>query len=81
MLKARGTGPINLNMFGSQKYTKQHCERVELKLRVGEDVVVIKALSFPTICTPIAARVNISNYPHLQRLQLVDTFNSGDKEI
>ena len=63
--EGRGMDSINLNTFGSKKYIKQHCDRVELTLRVGEDVFVIKVLSFPTICTLIAACVSISNYPHL----------------
>ena len=81
LLKTKGSESINLNTFGSNKYTKQSCDRVQVHLRAGDNVVVINALSFPTLCSPIAARVDVSNYPHLQGLALADTFSSSDKEI
>ena len=81
MLKTKGSESINLNTFGSNKYTRQTCDKVQVNLRAGDNVVVIKALSFPTFCSPIEARVDVSEYPHLQGLALADTFSSSDKEI
>ena len=49
---------------------------------VGDNVVSIKALTFPTICSPMATRVDLKAYPHLQGLQLADSFSStSDREI
>ena len=81
LLKTKGSESINLNTFGSNKYTRQNCDKVQVNLRAGDNVVVINALSFPTLCSPIAARVDVSDYPHLQGLALADTFSSSDKEI
>ena len=80
-LKTKGSESINLNTFGSNKYTKQCCDRVQVNLRAADHVCTINALSFPTLCSPIAARVDMSSYIHLQGLELADTFSSSDKEI
>ena len=80
-LKTKGSESINLNTFGSNKYTKQRCDRVQVNLRAADYVFTINTLSFPTLCSPIAARVDMSSYTHLQGLELADTFSSSDKEI
>lgn len=80
-LKSEKTETINLNTFGSEKSKKQSCESIQINLEVGENVMPITALSFPTICSPMASRVDINNYPHLQGLQLADTFSNSDKHI
>ena len=81
-LKTEGNETINLNMFGSDKFKKQNCERVEINVDVGDNVVAIKALTFPTICSPMATRVDLKAYPHIQGLQLADSFSNGsDREI
>ena len=69
-LKTEGNETINLNTFGSDKFKKQNCEHVEINVDVGDNVVAIKALTFPTICSPIATRVDLKAYPHLQGLQI-----------
>ena len=55
--------------------------RVQISIEVGEIVVFIEAVPFPIICPPIATRVNITAYPHLQGLQLADSFSSNQLEI
>ena len=80
-LKTEGHETINLNTFGSDKFKKQGCDRVQINVEVGDNVVKIKALTFPVICSPMATRVDIKAYPHLQGLQLADNFNSSDREI
>ena len=81
-LETEGNETINLNTFGSDKFKKQSCERVEINVDVGDNVLSIKALTFPTICSPMATRVDLKAYPHLQGLQLADSFSSpSDREI
>ena len=81
-LKAEGNDTINLNTFGTDKFMKQSCECVEINIDIGDNVSSIKALTFPTICSPMATRIDIKAYPHLQGLHLADNFSSnGDREI
>ena len=37
-----------------------------------DEVSKISALSFPTICSPLPSRVDVSSFPHLNGLQLAD---------
>ena len=43
-------------------------DRVQINVEVGDNVVAIKALTFPTICSPIATSVNINANPHSTRI-------------
>ena len=69
-LKTEGHEKINLSTFGSDKFKTQGYDRVQINVEVGDNVVKIKALTFPIICSPMATRVDIKAYPHLQGLQL-----------
>ena len=65
-LKSKGTETLNLNTFGEKKFRKQRCKLLELKLSASNgDNVVIKALKFPVICSPISATINLEHHPHL----------------
>ena len=37
------------------------------------DLVGISALNYPVICSPLPAKVNIREYPHLHGLQMADS--------
>ena len=65
----------------AQKYSKKQCERVVLNLEVENDVVPVKVLSFPQLCSPISRHVDISRYPHLQGLNLADRFTEGNRTV
>ena len=41
----------------------------------------IKALCFPTLCSPIKTRIDISSFAHLQGIALADNFDESDKAI
>lgn len=73
-LNAEKTELLNLNTFGSEKSERKRCSLVNLNVEVGVDEppVKISALSYPSICSPINARVDLSDYPHLQGLKLAD---------
>ena len=79
-LKTEGSDMTILNTFGTDNFKTQSCECVEINIDIGDNVVLIKALTLPTICSPMATHIDIMAYPHLQGLQLADNF-SGDREI
>ena len=64
---------LHLNTFGDERYTKQQCDVVQLRLQGSQGEIEISALCFPKICSAVSAKVNIDNYEHLQGLQLADT--------
>ena len=78
-LKSKGTEALNLNTFGEKKFRKQRCELLELKLRASDgNDVVIKALKFPVICSPISATINLEHHPHLIGIPLADKSKIDD---
>ena len=73
-LRVEGQEHLNLNTFGTEKSARKQCDIVKLKLDVGanEPPISISALSYPTICSPINTRVDISMHKHLLGLNLAD---------
>ena len=72
---------LNLNTFGSSKYSKHRCDIVKLLLETQNEPVEITALFHPIICSPVSSPVSIDSYPHLQGLVLAGnkSFNNvGD---
>ena len=63
---------LHLNTFGDERYTKQQCHVVNLRLQGSQGEIEISALCFPRICSAVSAKVNIDNYAHLQDLELAD---------
>ena len=41
----------------------------------------ITALAFPTICSPLNIQVEIDHYSHLQGIDVVDYFISGNNNL
>ena len=39
---------------------------------------MISTLSFPVICSPLSTKIEVDQYPHLQGLQLADSFDSNE---
>eukprot|EP00112_Aurelia_sp_Birch-Aquarium-sp1_P024221 Seg755.3 transcript_id=Seg755.3/GoldUCD/mRNA.D3Y31 product="hypothetical protein" protein_id=Seg755.3/GoldUCD/D3Y31 len=79
-LNAEGTETINLNTFGSQKSERKKCDLVRINLDVDgeEQPINIAALCYPTICSPISSRIDLSDYPHLLGLRFADR-NLGER--
>ena len=79
-LNAETAETINLNTFGSQKSERKKCDLVCINLDVGRDEqpVNIAALCYPTICSPISSRIDVSDYPHLLGLRFADR-NLGER--
>ena len=76
---------LNLNTFGNNKSKRQSCELFKFhiqKPKSGENIE-LKAINFPTICSPVNSEVRIEDYPHLKDLELADfdPNSNGDKSI
>ena len=64
---------LNLNTFGSDSYKRKKCDLVKLKLQGKEGKIIeIQAASFPKICSPITAKVEIAQLTRLCDLELAD---------
>ena len=64
---------LNLNTFGNEQFNKKECNVVRVNLRGLEgDNIIIEALGFPCICSPLPLAVEVDRYPHLQGLELAD---------
>ena len=83
-LKSYKTETLHLNTFGEQKYRKQRCEVVKIRINKPgfseNDEVQISALSFPVICSAIPSKVDVSKFPHLESLELADDFDNGNDD-
>ena len=64
---------LNLNTFGSSKYSKRRCDIVQLWLETQNEPVEITALCHPTIYSPVSSPVCIDRYHDLQGLFLADS--------
>ena len=82
-LKPYKTETLHLNTFGEQRYRKQSCEVVKLRLhKSGHEEIEITALSFPVICSSVSSKIDIRKFPHLECLELADDFdNEGGDSI
>ena len=79
-LKPMKKETVHLNTFGGEKFTKSVCSLVKLSLKgVSDKKVELTALSFPTLCTNLPARVDLTQYPHLENLEFADTLNSENE--
>eukprot|EP00794_Sanderia_malayensis_P003921 gene3921-4466_t len=78
-IKPQKTESINLNTFGSENFRKLNLDVVKFNLEVEGGVLIpIGALSNSVICTPLATRVSVDEFPHLQGLSLADSFDSSE---
>ena len=68
---------LHLNTFGEQRYRKQSCDIVKLRLRKAGHEIEITALSFPVICSSVSSKIDIRKFPHLECLELADDFDNG----
>ena len=82
-LQVESTETLNINTFGSEKYNKKKCESVQLSIAANSQSrpVTVRALSYPSICSPLCSYLEISDYPHLRGLQLADNVASPRKRI
>ena len=66
---------LHLNTFGSGQFRTQQCEMVQVRLTKPElnETIMIEALTFPTICTPLPPVTKIGHYPCLEELELADS--------
>ncbi len=65
---------LNLNTFGNTKSKRQSCELFKFHIqnqKSGENME-LKAINFPTICSPVNVEVRVENYDHLKDLELAD---------
>ena len=78
-IKPKKTEVLHLNTFGERSYRKQKCEVLPLFLRSNENEdIMISALRFPVICSPLSTRIEVDQYPHLRGLQLADSSDSNE---
>ena len=74
-----GKETLQLNTFGESKSKRENCEvfKVNMANKNNGKSIEITAIGFPTICAPLPAKVNISEYSNFDSLELAD-FNSCD---
>ena len=78
-IKPKKTETLHLNTFGERSYRKQKCEVLPLFLQSNKNEdIMISALSFPVICSPLSTKIEVDQYPHLQGLQLADSSDSNE---
>ena len=70
---------LHLNTFGNSKTKRENCDVFKFNIRntKGHESIELRAVGFPTICSPVSSVVNIQNYPHLRELDLADLDESG----
>ena len=61
-----------LSTCGDERYTKQQCDVVNVRLQGSQGEIKISALCFPKICSAVSAKANIDNHEHLQGLELAE---------
>ena len=72
---------LHLNTFGENKYRKENCDVVHLRLLNHDDQEIeINAVSFPVICTPLRNKVETASFPYLEGLQLADHLTDSSAE-
>ena len=75
-LKPSAKETVHLNTFGGEGFSKNICQVVKLELQgVNSERIQVNALSFPKLCSPLPARVDLNDYPHLENLELADCFD------
>ena len=71
-LEAEKTEVLNLNTFGDDRFVKQRCDRVSVRLQGKSKDIGISALCYPKICTPLSTTFDIARYSHLEGLEFAD---------
>ena len=80
-LDAKAKETVNLNTFGSNKYSKLTLNSVLVNVEVGNnEIIPVNALTHNVICTPLSPRINVSNFPHLHGLDLADCFEDANSK-
>ena len=78
-LDAKAKETVNLNTFGSTKYSKLTLNSVVVNVEVeNSEIIPVSALTHNVICTPLSPRMNIGNFPHLHGLALADCFEDAN---
>ena len=69
-----------MNTFGENKSKRENCEvfKINIANKIGGETIEITAIGFPTICAPLSTKVKLSEYPHLDGLELADV---DDRDI
>ena len=71
---------LQLNTFIENKSKRENCDvfKINLANKSGSLGIEITAIGFPTICAPLPATIDTSEYPHLDGLELdFDPLNSN----
>ena len=68
---------LHLNTFGGENVSKTVCSVVKLHLKGKEgENIEINASTFPVICSPLPSKIDLSDYPHLEGLELSDPLDT-----
>ena len=63
----------SFNTFGDEKYRKQNCDLLRFVLKGRDNTAIeITALSFSTVGSDLPDKVDISQFSHLEGLELAD---------
>ena len=80
-LDAKAKETVNLNTFGSTKYSKLTLNSVVVNVEVENDEIIpVHVLTHNVICTPLSPRINVGNFPHLHGLTLADCFEDTNSK-
>ena len=72
---------VNLNTFGNESYKKQTCDVEKVWLTCKNNAQFeITALSFSTICSALAAKIDVTDFPPLANLEFAEEFESDDRQ-
>ena len=81
-LRVEKTETLKLNYFGSENVKHISLDRVLVNVEVGSDLFIpVTDFSNSHICTPLAAKVNLSAYSNFSGLELADCFDSVIKQM
>ena len=77
-LDAKAKETVNLNTFGSTKYSKLTLNSVVVNVEVeNNEIIPVNALTHNVICTPLSPRINVGHFSHLHGLSLADCFEDA----
>ena len=72
---------LKLNMFGDAEFRSKSCKLVSFNIELKDgQVAVVKALSYPEICSPLPTGVEFNSYPHLQGQELANKVDAESSD-
>ena len=78
-LDAKAKETVNLNTFGSTKYSKLTLNSVVVNVEVeNNEIILANTLTHNVICIPMSPHINVGHFPLLHSLSLADCFEDAN---